>query len=409
MAMKERGNVFIRRIDSIAGPLLITLLGPTYKARKRRINPKKVLLLKFGPIGDTLLLDGVGKVLRKKYPNLHISFISSVANFDIARKLTWVDEIHTLELTRALENPFYFFSWIRSMRKYSYDLIVDFEQWSYIDSFVVAFLKAKYKVGFKVKGRAKHLPFDFKVPHLREAHEIENFMRLLSILGINTWVKPRFEISESERKSVEHLFDDNSEPLVVFHPGCGGFKGHLREWPMEKYVELGKRLKERYKTLKIYITGSGEERNKALYIKERLGDYAVSVAGDLTLGQSAAVIDRADLFVSGNTGIMHVAASLGTPQIALHGPTDVRRFGPLSENAYIIKSKAACSPCLYLGSEYKDCDGGCMELIEVDEVYDKAVKILDGLIQVLEVKKGTVSFYNPTGDDNGFDEGKGSW
>lgn len=390
MAMKERGNVFIRRMDSVLGPFLMTFLAPSFQKKVRIPPPKKILILKLGPIGDTLLLDGVGRMIRKKYPQLHINFVSSNANLDVARRLPWVNEVYIFEPIRAIENPFYFFSWIKSMRKEQYDLILDFEQWSYIDSFIVAFLKARCKVGFKVKGRAKHLFFDIKVPHLRQVHEIENFSRLSYILGIKGWERPVFEVSEGERKTIEKYIGQDGNPVVIFHPGCGGFKGYLREWPKEKFVQLGIMLKEQYEDIRIFITGSEEERGKAEYIKEKLGNYAVSVAGKLTLGESAALIEKVQLFVSGNTGTMHVAASLGTPLIALHGPTDVKRFGPISDNAHILKSRAPCSPCLHLGFEYKNCKGGCMNLIEVREVFEKAIEILDRQMDTSQQKKTTI-------------------
>jgi heptosyltransferase-2 len=73
---------------------------------------------------------------------------------------------------------------------------------------------------------------------------------------------------------------------------------------------------------------------------------------------------------------MHLAAAIGIPQIALHGPTNSVQWGPLNSNAVVIRTSCPECPCLDLGSEYHRTDGYCMAQISVDEVFNEAVKIL---------------------------------
>jgi heptosyltransferase-2 len=98
------------------------------------------------------------------------------------------------------------------------------------------------------------------------------------------------------------------------------------------------------------------------------------------LGETGAILERADLFVSGNTGTMHIAAALKIPQVAIHGPTDPRRFGPLNEKAIVVMSKDPKSPCLYLGFEYENCSENSMSLVDYTEVLGASLEILEEVL-----------------------------
>ena len=87
------------------------------------------------------------------------------------------------------------------------------------------------------------------------------------------------------------------------------------------------------------------------------------------------LLKRMDLLVSGNTGVMHLAAGLHRPQIALHGPTDPRLWGPLNDRAKVIQTSCPDCPCLRLGFEYHRSDDACMRKISVAEV-QKAIENL---------------------------------
>jgi ADP-heptose:LPS heptosyltransferase len=121
-------------------------------------------------------------------------------------------------------------------------------------------------------------------------------------------------------------------------------------------------------------TGRGEE---PVYegISRALG-YGPAIIRGESLQALAAVIRRSALFISGNTGVMHLAAAVGAHVIGLHGPTDPVKWGPLGEKSIVVRSGADCSPCLSLGSEYKCRGRACMEAISADEVIKIIEKIL---------------------------------
>jgi ADP-heptose:LPS heptosyltransferase len=95
------------------------------------------------------------------------------------------------------------------------------------------------------------------------------------------------------------------------------------------------------------------------------------------LNKLIALLSLAHLVVSGNNGVMHIAAALQKPQVALHGPTNSRKWGPLNPKAVVIRSSCPDCPCLDLGFEYHRTDGFCMEQISVEEVFQAAKKLME--------------------------------
>jgi ADP-heptose:LPS heptosyltransferase len=106
----------------------------------------------------------------------------------------------------------------------------------------------------------------------------------------------------------------------------------------------------------------------------------LDLAGDLDLATLAAVLDELDLFITADTGPMHLAATVGTPLVALFGPSDPNRWGPLSSRAAIVRHELPCSPCNRIRQPPQRCVGGvpqCLAAIEVDDVYRAAVSLLN--------------------------------
>ena len=96
----------------------------------------------------------------------------------------------------------------------------------------------------------------------------------------------------------------------------------------------------------------------------------------LDLGELIGCLSLASLVISGNSGTMHLAAALGQPQVALHGPAGAVKWGPLNRNARVVESTCPECPCLDMGWEYHRTDGFCMSRIPVDAVLEPALRIL---------------------------------
>ncbi len=155
---------------------------------------------------------------------------------------------------------------------------------------------------------------------------------------------------------------------IVFHPETPAH-GVQRQWPKENYIELAKKIIGAGKN-KVLVAGTAGEKDSILQIVSSIGPGAFAVTG-ISLGEYAAVLAKAKMLVCGNTGIMHLGSALDIPLIALHGPTNPLKWGPLGSKSIVIKSRLSCSPCLYLGFEYGCATNRCMRDISVEEVFKK--------------------------------------
>jgi heptosyltransferase I len=285
------------------------------------------------------------------------------------------------EISNVIKKPFYFFGFIRDINTKEYDIVIDFEQWSRITSILTFLINSGYKIGFKTKGEFKHLLFNNFISHSSACHEKDNYAYLINSIGVNICENNMgFPILPFEMKFVENLLKEygiSENNLILFNPWSSGYRGYLKEWGTNNFINLAKLLiSEGYN---IGIVGTVDNESKGMDIVRNCGNNVVSFCGKLSLGQTAYLIKKSRLLITVNTGIMHLGAALNHPIIALHGPAGVLRWGPVSSssNIYNIQSDIRCAPCLNLGFEYKCKNGGCMDLINIETV----IKGINGILK----------------------------
>ncbi|MEO8447717.1 MAG: glycosyltransferase family 9 protein [bacterium] len=372
--MKRRA--IFRLFDKYAGIPLIILLS-IFTKRKRRLpieNIKKILIIKLAAIGDSILLIPTLRTLKKNFPSAEITFVCSQINISVIKKIPYVSKIIDCDVHSFLKNPMLFFKFISELRREKYQLIIDVGQWERINALMTMLSKADFTIGFKTEGQMKHFGYDSVVPHLRSKHELENFLDLLTPLGIN--------ISEEDKKleyflsTEDYNFANNfwkehgfeGRTVICLHPGCGE-NGRPREWEVQNYIDLGKRLVDYDENIRILITGASHEEERCREIEKGIGRNVTNTAGKFPLDNVVALVQKSKLIVCSNTGMLHIASCVGTKTMGLHGPTNPAKWGSYNKNAVLIQSDKFCSPCLYLGHDYGCQVPQCMAHISVDDVF----------------------------------------
>jgi len=163
--------------------------------------------------------------------------------------------------------------------------------------------------------------------------------------------------------------------IVTVHPGSGGRK---KCWPLDKFLDLAALLHSLYSPAIRLIFGPAEDRTMVERAHAYLAGTGVelSIYSDISVSEAASLIKGSSLFIGNDSGMTHLASALGTPVIALFGPTDHRVWGPLGENVYILRSLYPCSPCRE--DEYRTCPGAlCMENLGTEKVLEVARTLLD--------------------------------
>ncbi len=383
-------KLLYRKLDRLLGIPILMLLTVLFKRKKTlpAYDIRNILVVKFAAIGDSIMLIPMLRTLRRAYPKAEITFLCSDINESIIRKIPYIDKVLVENVHSYLKNPFKFLRMIFSLRKIRYSIIIDTEQWSRISAIIISLLKYEFSVGFKTKGQYKHFMFDRVIEHSRERHELETFIDLMYPLYVPVYESDfvlEYFLSDENEKSAEKFIEEKSlrgKTVITLHPGCGGL-GAPREWDIEHYVKLGKRLLEYNSEITILISGAPNEMEKCGALERGLRDIygstesIINIAGIYSLDDVVAIIKRVMLVVCSNTGMLHLASCVGTKTMGLHGPTNPAKWGAYSPNTVLIQSDKYCSPCLYLGHDYGCKAPSCMSHISVDDVFIHIRKALN--------------------------------
>jgi heptosyltransferase I len=364
----ERANKLEKFLDYYLGiPIVLFLrLFKRKKAFKNQVN--SIGLLKTSAIGDTVLLTGIIADLRKHFSSAKITLFTGNSNYEFAKSIKILDEVVLLQVN----NPF---SALKSIRKSHFSIIIDFGSWPRLNSILTFFSNSDLKIGFKTKGQYRHYNYDYKIEHSNCIHEFENYRNLIKKLGVNPSSPPTVLVEKADINKITHkLF-----PYIILHPWPGGTKSHLKEWSIYNWVIVAKYILN--SGYYLFITGAPNEYSKTEEIINLVAinkNRIVNTAGNFSLSETIALIKHSELIVCVNTGIMHIAAGLNVPLIALHGPTSSKRWGPLSKNAVIINSKIDNCGYLNLGFEYPPNPPDCMGAIRPEEIIKEINFIIQG-------------------------------
>jgi heptosyltransferase-2 len=182
-------------------------------------------------------------------------------------------------------------------------------------------------------------------------------------------------ISRADQETAHRLLSgirqNGLERVIGVNPGATG--GTAKRWFPDRYAALCRRLADAYGTQILIFGGPGDHA-----LGERIAAMApgccVNLAGTTTLGQAFALIKRCELFVTNDSGLMHAAAALNVPQVAVIGSTDPVATSPDSPVSTMVRIPVPCAPCL---KDECPTDHACMDRITVDMVFDTCRRILD--------------------------------
>jgi len=349
-----------RFVDRAAGTPLLWLVGALRRRRPLPAAPQRFGLMIFETIGDTLLAGTLLASLRAGFPDAELVLFASPGNRGILDLLEGIDTVVDVPLTR----PHVALTAIRSI---PVDVMIDIGQWPRWYALLCAASRSRHTIGFATPGQSRHYAYDSAIPHGAEVHELENFQRLLGpIAGVRPLPPERAlkPVGRPPARIAAHT------PYVVVHPWASGFRFAAREWPLARWSDLVARVCGT--GMSVLVSGSPADRPRAAALVAGLpgGLPVLSIAGDVSLAELAAVLQAAAAVVTVNTGVMHLAALLDAPLVALHGPTSRRRWGPTGSRSIALAPPppAACE-FLHLGFEYPRGPVSCMERIEVDDVF----------------------------------------
>src|SRR3990172_4499806 len=347
-------------------------------------NAKKILVMRYRFIGDTVLTVPFLRNLRRAEPDAFIAWMVAPGSSDVVRGIPYVDRMIAWDPVtihadsrgthRTILSKLAF---IRDLRALRFDKVYVLKR--SLSSAVLAWLTgAPKRIGFDTEGRG--ILLTTKVPYRHDRHEVEKFLDVLRADGVKVeddrleiWTTP-----EEERNAARVLREsgiDASERVAAIHPFSAVPQ---RGWPMENFAALADRLRNEAGFRPVVLGGPGDVGPFGP-MRHLFGAGTVDLVGKCTLRETIALLKQCVLFVGNDSGIMHLAAAAGTPLVALFGPQSPVKFGPWSDRAKVIYKKLECSPCRQ--KFFKECEPSarmrpaCMESISVMEVSRESVKI----------------------------------
>ena len=360
----EKGNKLFHKIDRYLGVPITVGLG-LLRMRKKFVpqNIKRIAILNIGSIGDNVLMSAAILDLKKQFPDAQIIAFTGSTNFDVVTQIDGLESVVKLPIT----NPV---STIKALLTYSaFDILIDFGPWPRLNSIYSFFLPAKFKIGFNSIKQFRHYVYDYAVLHSNKVHEIENYRALISLLVPNPESKPMIKNSTTEASK---QLVASAGSYCIIHAWPGGYKSYLKEWPGERWLQLVDKITNRFDGIIFTGAPADVEKTDRLLAEIKLKTKAnnvISVAGKIKLRETIDLIANCKMIFSVNTGISHIAAAFDKPQVCLHGPTDVNRWRPYSDNTTCVVPSEGRYGYLNYGYEYELGDGNTMEKIDVERVY----------------------------------------
>lgn len=224
------------------------------------------------------------------------------------------------------------------------------------------------RVGYRADARSPFLNLGLSGrKNLAGLHQVYYFLGLLTAFGkFSTFQAPSLALKPEEAQRAADFLAaaelPGSGPWVGLSPGAA--YGPAKRWPPERVAALGAKLRQGFDA-RLVLLGGPEERPVADSIRQLLSDPVLDLVGRTDLRQALALLSQLDLLVTNDSGLMHAAAALEVPLVAIFGSTDPVATGPFSSRATVLRHPLECGPCFK-----RTCDLGyaCLEAVTVPEV-----------------------------------------
>jgi ADP-heptose:LPS heptosyltransferase len=348
--------------------------------RQLRSTPRRILLLRLERIGDLLMsLDAITDIVRAA-PDARVDLVVGSWNLELARAIPDIARVETLDaawLTRERGGLRMrrLLAHAGRWRGRQYDLAINFEP--DIRSNLLLAASGAARTGGFVSGGGGPL-LDVGLRYDPRERTIENTRRLASaVIGVPPRsTAARLDLPLPARHRAAEAVANAQRPLVGVHASGGRA---IKQWDPERFGEVAARLVRDHRA-SIVLTGSAGDREMVDVVRRVLpaGSF-IDLAGSLDLLALAAVIEQLDVYVTGDTGPMHVAAAVGTPVVAIFGPSDPGRYAPAGDVHRIVRVDLPCSPCNRIRLPPRRCVGhtpDCLRGVSADAVYRAVAGVL---------------------------------
>lgn len=357
---------------------------------KQQWSPERILLIRLREIGDVVFTTPAIGAVRQHFPQAHISYVVEPLAAPVVQRNPHLNEVIVVPKRAGVRGAVDDMRVIKALRAARYDLVVDFH--SGPRSSLMAWLSgAPVRVGYDVPGRGWMYTKRVARPRdIRPRHAVENQFDLLNALGIPTpdptYSPAEMIVETAASAAVEERLASigvrATDELIVIHVSAGN---PFRRWPPDAFASLISMLLRGHPRRRVVVVAGPSDRDAAARVvgesldRTDMTDRNRIISAEFTLNELRALMDRAALYIGGDSGPMHIASTSTVPIVALYGPTLPVRSQPWrapqwpSEAAEI--EGLSCRPC-----DQRVCEPGdfrCLTRLTPEQVIEAAERALD--------------------------------
>lgn len=344
---------------------------------QRATAPRRILIARLDRLGDVVLSTPVIRHMRKLFPDAYIAFMVRPENRDVVENNPDLNETIFYDKSGSEKGWWGTLRFALSLRKHKFDTAVALHPSNRTHIiFFLAGIPARIgydkKMGWMLTKKVRH------VKHEGLMHESDYNFELLAKGGFRVLTydrTPYIRTSDHDKMFVDYLQSRMGigANIITFHPGASC---PSKRWAPDRFAAAADLLGERYKAEIVIVGGKGAEKYGSR-MSAAMKRKAFDLTGKTGVGALAELLARSRLFVSNDSGPVHVAVAMGTPVVTVFGRKDPglspRRWGPLGMRDIVLHKDVGCVTCLA-----HNCDKGfkCLVAVTVEDVVRAAERIL---------------------------------
>jgi heptosyltransferase-2 len=329
----------------------------------------RVLVRATNWVGDAVMSMPAFEAVRENFPESHITVLARPWVLPLYKSHPAVNEVIPYKRGYGYwKDASEFLRVIQVIRSLHFDMAVLFQN-AFEAALIARLAGIKIRVGYNTDGRGFLLSHSVaRGTEVLKLHQVEYYLTFLRALGWDAPSRdPALRADPEALARVKALLSskgiEDHDLLVGISPGAA--YGPAKQWPVERFAAIGDRAIREWGA-KVVVIGTEKEKELGETLISAAAPGAVNVCGMTGLGDALALIKRCQMFVSNDSGLMHAAAALKVPTVAIFGSTDPDATGPRGKTARIVKQDMECSPCLK-----PECREGyrCLLAVQPDDVW----------------------------------------
>ncbi len=306
---------------------------------------RRVLVIRqHDQLGDFLLSTPVLRALRQFFPQAHIAVLARSYTAEVVYNNEYVNELIIFSEKGYLWTPAKLWRLVGGLRRgWDLTIVLNTVSHSLTSDLLAHFSGARYILGSEHRifpGCRRNFFYNLVARYFNQPkHQTERNLDIVRHLGIDTDDRSEVMTLTAQDKLLarnflrQHGVDDN-DVVVAIHPGAGKLQNR---WPVEKFAELATAMHRQF-SVRLIVTWGPKEKELGLDLRRRLPFEPIVVHG-LSLRQLAALLSHTDVFVCNDTGVMHLAAAVSTPLVAIFGPTDPKEWKPIGKKFIALRGE----------------------------------------------------------------------